>query len=59
MGNDNDISHGRHCVCMMHVHVVFVVKYRRRVFDAQPPFTGLFKTSYHREYWAVIVSVVC
>jgi len=34
MSNDNDIRHGRHCVFKMHVHLVFVAKYRRRVFDA-------------------------
>ena len=33
MSNDNDIRHGRHCVFKMHVHLVFVAKYRRRVFD--------------------------
>ncbi len=27
-----DIRHGRHCVFNMHVHLVFVTKYRRRVF---------------------------
>ena len=32
MGNDNDIRHGRHCVFKMHVHLVFVTKYRRGVF---------------------------
>ena len=34
MTQDNDIRHGRHCVFQMHVHLVFVAKYRRRVFDA-------------------------
>ncbi|PPL14046.1 IS200/IS605 family transposase, partial [Oceanisphaera arctica] len=29
----NDIRTGRHCVFSMHVHLVFVAKYRRRVFD--------------------------
>ena len=32
MGNETDIRHGRHCVFMMHVHLVFVTKYRREVF---------------------------
>ncbi len=32
MSNDNDIRHGRHCVFKMHVHLVFVTKYRRGVF---------------------------
>lgn len=29
----NDIRHGRHCAFSMHVHLVFVAKYRRMVFD--------------------------
>ena len=33
MSDDNDIRHGRHCVFKMHVHLVFVAKYRRKVFD--------------------------
>ena len=33
MAENNDIRHGRHCVFKMHVHLVFVAKYRRRVFD--------------------------
>src|SRR5690606_26595315 len=33
MSDDNDIRHGQHCVFKMHVHLVFVAKYRRRVFD--------------------------
>ena len=33
MEQDGDIRHGRHCVFKMHVHLVFVAKYRRRVFD--------------------------
>ena len=32
MTNDNDISHGRHCVFLMHVHLVFVTKYHREIF---------------------------
>lgn len=28
-----DIRSGRHCVFKMHIHLVFVAKYRRRVFD--------------------------
>ena len=34
MSDDNDIRRGRHCVFAMHVHLVFVAKYRRKVFDA-------------------------
>ena len=32
MRNNNDIRRGRHCVFNMHVHLVFVTKYRREVF---------------------------
>lgn len=35
MNNDNDIRRGRHCVFMMHVHLVFVTKYRRGVFTKE------------------------
>ena len=33
MSDDNDIRHGRHCVFKLHVHLVFVTKYRGKVFD--------------------------
>ena len=33
MIENNDMRHGRHCVFKMHVHLVFVTKYRRKVFD--------------------------
>ena len=29
----NDIRHGRHCASALHAHLVFVTKYRRKVFD--------------------------
>jgi putative transposase len=32
MSHDNDIRRGRHCVFLMHVHLVFVTKYRGGVF---------------------------
>ncbi|WP_297477476.1 IS200/IS605 family transposase [Ferrovum sp.] len=32
MNDDNDIRRGRHCTFKMHVHLVFVTKYRRGVF---------------------------
>ena len=32
MEKNNDIRRGRHCVFSMHVHLVFVTKYRRDVF---------------------------
>lgn len=34
MINDNNIRRGRHCVFKMHVHLIFVTKYRRKVFDS-------------------------
>lgn len=33
MERDNNIRRGRHCAFNLHVHLVFVAKYRRRVFD--------------------------
>ena len=35
MTENNDIRHGRHCAFLMHVHLVFVTKYRRGVFTKQ------------------------
>lgn len=35
MDNYNDIRHGRHCVFVIHAHLVFVAKYRRKIFDKQ------------------------
>lgn len=32
MENYNDIRHGRHCVFKLHVHLVFITKYRHGVF---------------------------
>ena len=32
MNKRNDIRHGRHCVFNLHIHLVFVTKYRRSVF---------------------------
>ncbi len=32
MTENNDIRRGRNCVFNMHVHLVFVTKYRRNVF---------------------------
>ncbi|PYD63563.1 IS200/IS605 family transposase [Gluconacetobacter entanii] len=34
MADDNDYRRGRHCVFALHAHLVFVTKYRRRVFTA-------------------------
>jgi putative transposase len=35
MKKNNDIQHGRHCVFLMHIHLVFVTKYRREVFTKE------------------------
>lgn len=32
---DTDLRHGRHCVFALHVHLVFVTKYRRNVFKKE------------------------
>ncbi|WP_212876734.1 IS200/IS605 family transposase [Helicobacter pylori] len=31
----DDIRHGRHCVFLIHVHLVFVTKYRRSAFNKE------------------------
>ena len=47
MSTESDIRRGRHCVFRMHVHLVFVTKYRRDVFtreildDLRPIFAGV------------------
>ena len=33
MKKETDIRRGRHCVFLKHVHLVFVTKYRRQIFD--------------------------
>lgn len=33
VGDYKDIRHGRHCIFQLHAHLVFVAKYRRKVFD--------------------------
>ena len=35
MSHFKDIRHGRHCVFAMHVHLVFVTKYRRCMLDGE------------------------
>lgn len=35
MKENNDIRHGRNCVFKIHVHLVFVTKYRRGVFTKE------------------------
>lgn len=34
MGTNQDVRTGRHCVFVMHVHLIFVTKYRRSIFDS-------------------------
>jgi REP-associated tyrosine transposase len=34
MANTNDFRTGRHCIFVLHVHLVFVTKYRRKVLSA-------------------------
>ena len=57
MITNNDIRHGRHCTFLMHVHLVFVTKYRRNVFtkeildDLRPLFAGVC-TDFFREWLA-------
>ena len=47
MSDYNEIRHGRHCVFLMHVHLVFVTKYRPEVFteeildDLRPMFASV------------------
>ncbi|SPS02615.1 hypothetical protein CBM2634_U20020 [Cupriavidus taiwanensis] len=47
MSDDNDVRHRRHCIFLLHVHLVFVTKYRREVFtraildDLRDIFTGI------------------
>ncbi|MDE1482562.1 IS200/IS605 family transposase [Xenorhabdus bovienii] len=33
MTKETDIRRGRHCTFLMHVHLVFVAKYRHKIFD--------------------------
>jgi len=33
MGISKELNRGRHCVSALHVHLVFITKYRYRVFD--------------------------
>ena len=35
MKKESDLRRGRHCVFRMHVHLVFVAKYRRNVFTKE------------------------
>jgi putative transposase len=35
MRNESNIRRDKHYICKLHVHCIFVAKYRRRVFDAR------------------------
>ena len=35
MKKSSEIRHGRHCVFNLHIHLVFVTKYRKHIFDAE------------------------
>ena len=35
MIKNNEIRHGKHCQFVMHIHLVFVTKYRREVFTSE------------------------
>ena len=35
MSKDNEIRRGRHCISALHVHLVFITKYRRGVFTKE------------------------
>ena len=35
MEKSNDLRTGRHCVFLMHTHLVFVTKYRRKIFTEE------------------------
>lgn len=48
MTSDNDVRRGRSCVFALHVHLIFVTKYRREVF-----------TSEHLEAMEPILQDVC
>jgi putative transposase len=48
MEKSNEIRTGRHCVFLLHVHLVFVTKYRKNIFKKE-----------HLEYLQGIFSKVC
>ena len=35
MRDNKDIRHGKHCVFLMHVHLVFITRYHRGVFTKE------------------------
>jgi len=45
---NDDLRHGRHCVFALHVHLVFVTKYRRNVFKKE-----------HLDAMHIILAKVC
>jgi putative transposase len=48
MDSIKDFRHGKHCVFALHIHLVFVTKYRRCIFDGEA-----------LEVWRHIFSKVC
>lgn len=49
MNRNQELRLGRHCVFAMHVHLIFVTKYRRKVFDGD----AIAKLGEHLERHAV------
>ena len=45
---DSDLRHGRHCVFVLHVHLVFITKYRKKVLADN-----------HRQYFKEVVAEIC
>lgn len=58
---NNDIRHGRHCVFNMHVHLVFVAKYRHKVFDSDAisRLKELFAEMLLFKGWIVVAQLLC
>ena len=64
MNQNNDIIRGRHCVFMMHVHLVFVTKYRRDIFtkeilDILRPIFLVFVTILEQNRLSLMVKISC
>ena len=67
MTDDNDYRRGRHCVFALHAHLVFVTKYRRKVFtanvlnDMRGLFAALCGTSRRRlsRWTAKTITCIC
>lgn len=58
MEKNNEIRTGRHCVFNLHVHLVFVTKYRRKVLDAKA--IEILRESFAKvctDFWAELVEM--